>query len=308
MAVNTQLRQGFEGLGVPTLTDMTRSSYTLAMAQPRRILGDDGSPNVDHAVELVERAAALGADLICFPEFSPGPIDLDLPTYDAAPALAAAAGAGAVNVVWSRNEACEDGLNRLVVYVIGRDGSQVLRYERTHPATIPAAESRGILTSPGEVFGNFELDGVPMGIVVCSEMWTPEVARIVALRGAEVILSPAGGGFTTLTRNWQIINQARAIENLCYVGLTNNLFGEELGAAMITGPEHPLAFAGRDELVMATLDLDRVRWLRDHDDSMAEPKTFDSIPGLLRARRPELYADLVAPQTDAYDYATGGSA
>lgn len=284
---------------------MTRSSYTLAMAQPRRILGDDGSPNVDHAVELVAQAVAAGADLVCFPEFSPGPIDLALASYDAAPALAAAAKAGEINVVWSRNEVCEDGLNRLVVYVVGRDGGTVLRYERTHPATVPAEETRGALTSPADVFGNFELDGVPMGIVVCSEMWTPEVPRIVALRGAEVILSPAGGGFTSLTRNWQIINQARAIENLCYVGLTNNLWGHEQGAAMIAGPEHVLAQAGRRELVVATIDLDRVRWLRAHDDSMLEPKPFDSIPGLLRARRPELYADLVAPQPDAYDYATG---
>ena len=38
---------------------------------------------------------------------------------------------------------------------------------------------------------------------------------------------------------------------------------------------------------------------------MAEPKPFTSIPGLLRARRPELYADLVAPQHDAFDYVDG---
>ena len=66
--------------------------------------------------------------------------------------------------------------------------------------------------------------------------------------------------------------------------------------------------AGRRELVCADLDLERLRWLRDNDDSMADPKTFDSIPGLLRARRPELYAELAAPQADAYDYANGGPA
>lgn len=283
---------------------MTRSTYTLAMAQPRRIAGTDGTPNVDHAVTLVDQAAAAGADLVCFPEFSPGPVRGTDAFYDAGPAMSAAAKAQNLNVVWSRTELCEDDKYRLVVYVVGRDGSTVLRYERTHPATIAVAED-GVLTSPGQSFGTFEIDGLSMGIVVCSEMWTPEVARIVALRGAEIILSPAGGGFTSLTRNWQIINQARAIENLCYVGLTNNLWGQEQGAAMITGPEHPLAFAGRRELVVAILDLERVRWLRSHDDSMVEPKPFDSIPGLLRARRPELYGELVAPQPDAFDYANG---
>lgn len=288
---------------------MTRSSYTLAMAQPRHVAGTgggtDGGPNVDHAARLVARAAAAGADLVCFPEFSPGPVSRRDDFYDAGPAMAAAAKEDNLNVVWSRTERCEDDLYRLVVFVVDRTGATVYRYERTHPATIPLNEPRGGLISPSDRFANFELDGVPMGIVVCSEMWTPEVPRIVALRGAQVILSPAGGGFTTLTRNWQIINQARAIENLCYVGLTNNLWGDEQGAAMITGPEHPLAFAGRAELVVATLDLDRIRWLRDRDDSLIEPKPFESIPGLLRARRPELYGDLVAPQADAFPYETG---
>lgn len=284
-----------------SVTGMTRSSSTLAMAQPLRREG--GVPNVDHAAELVARAAAEGADLVCFPEFSPGPVRPDDEFYDAAPQMAQAAKEHGINVVWSLTEPCDDGKHRLVVYVVGREGQTLLRYERTHPATIPVAES-GLIT-PGNEFANLTIDGLPMGIVVCSEMWTPEVARIVALRGAEIILSPAGGGFTSLTRNWQLIVRARAIENQCYVGLTNNLWGVEQGAAMITGPEHPLAFAGRNELVVATLDLERLRWLRSHDDSMVSPKPFDSIPGLLRARRPEMYGDLVAPQPDAFDYEVG---
>ena len=285
---------------------MSRTSYTLAMAQPRRIPGPDGSPNVDHAVQLVVEAAGAGADLVCFPEFSPGPVRVADTFYDAGPQMAQAAKAHDINVVWSRTERCEDDLNRLCVYVVDRNGATVLRYERTHPATIPSSEDgEGELVSPADHFGTFEIDGVMMGIVVCSEMWTPEVARVVALRGAELILSPAGGGFTTLTRNWLMVNQVRAIENVCYVGLTNNLWGDEQGAAMITGPEHPVAFAGRRELVVGDLDLERLRWLRGNDDSMVDPKPFDSIPGLLRARRPELYDELVAPQDDAFDYSIG---
>lgn len=290
----------------PTSAALPPTSYRLAVAQPRRIAGTDGSPNVDHAVGLVAEAAAAGADLVCFPEFSPGPVRAKDEFYDATPAMSAAASAGSINVVWSRTELCDDGLNRLCVYVVDRTGETLLRYERTHPATIPATDrGEGELVSPADHFANFELDGIPMGIVVCSEMWTPEVARIVALRGAEIILSPAGGGFTTLTRNWQMVNQVRAIENVCYVALTNNLWGEEQGAAMITGPEHPVVHAGRKELAVGDIDLERLRWLRTHDDSMADPKPFDSIPGLLRARRPELYGDLVAPQADAFDYVNG---
>ena len=62
--------------------------------------------------------------------------------------------------------------------------------------------------------------------------------------------------------------------------------------------------SGTEELLLATLDLDRVEWLRSHDDSMVEPKAFSSIPGLLRARRPELYEELVKPGPDLYDFHT----
>lgn len=281
------------------------SSYTVAIAQPRHRRGADVRPNVKHAAELVERAGRAGADLICFPEFSPGPVRSVDPFFDAAPTMANAARTAGLNVVWSRTERCEDGRARLCVYVVDRRGDTVFRYARTHPATIPPAETGDEWIWPGDDFANFVLDDVPMGIAVCSEMWTPEVPRILALRGAELILSPAGGGFTSLTQNWQLVNRVRAIENLCYVALTNNLWGDEAGAAMIAGPEHPVVFAGRAELAVGVLDLDRLRWLRAHDDSILEPKPFDSIPGLLRARRPELYGDLVAPMPDAFDYRGG---
>jgi predicted amidohydrolase len=143
-------------------------------------------------------------------------------------------------------------------------------------------------------------------VVVCSELWVPEPTRVLALRGAELVLSPAGGGFTTLTENWQLITRARAIENNMYVALTNNLWSDERGAAMVAGPEHVVASSGYEELVTATLDLTRVRWLRERDDSIVEPKPFASIPGLTRYRRPELYGDLVAPGDD-YDFRTDRS-
>lgn len=284
---------------------MSRDTYTLAVAQPRTAPPPDESPNVAHAVELIEQAAQAGAEFVLFPEGYPGPWRSECGAFDAAEEISAAAVKSTIAVCWARNELCTDGKIRLVVYVTDKDGSAVLRYERAHPATLDPAESGGRIISPGPQLGYFEMDGVPFGIVVCSELWIPETTRVLALRGAEIILSPAGGGFTSLTRNWGLIAEVRAIENHAYVALTNNLYGTEQGAAMITGPEHPLALAGRGELAVAPLDLARARWLRDRDDSLAEPKSFDSIPGLLRARRPELYGELSAPRADSFDYERG---
>ena len=42
------------------------------------------------------------------------------------------------------------------------------------------------------------------------------------------------------------------------------------------------------------------------DDSMREPEQFDSLPGLLRARQPELYGELSRRVDGLYDYEAGG--
>ena len=215
---------------------MAAGSLRLAVAQPRTVVDPDAEVNVARAVELAARASDLGADLILFPEGYPGPV-LGKPrdTYEAAEAMAAAAADHRISVCWSRMESCADGNYRLVVYAVDRGGRQLLRYERAHPATLPPDETR-VWVAPGPDLALFEIGGVRTGIVVCSELWIPEPTRVLALRGAQVILSPAGGGFTSLTDNWQTIVRARAMENLCYVAMTNNIWRDEVGAAMIAGP------------------------------------------------------------------------
>ena len=283
---------------------MASGTLRLAVAQPRTVVEPDAEVNVARAVELAARAATLGADLILFPEGYPGPV-LTKPKddYEAGPSMESAAADHAVAICWSRMERCDDGNYRLVVYVVDDNGRQVIRYERAHPATLPPDEAR-VWVAPGDSLAFLQLDGVGVGIVVCSELWIPEPTRVLALQGAEIILSPAGGGFTSLTENWQTVVRARAIENLCYVAMTNNIWRDEVGAAMIAGPEYVAVSSGTEELLLATLDLDRVEWLRSRDDSMVEPKGFSSIPGLLRARRPELYEELVKPGSDLYDFHT----
>lgn len=283
---------------------MTPDSFTLAIAQPVAVFDGDPSDNIGIAEDLVARAAAEGAALVLFPEGFPGPgLRSPLADYDAAPAMTAAARRHGIAVCWSRMERCVDDVFRLVVYVVDADGHQLQRYERSHPATIPPREEQGVWTAPGPILPEpFHIDGVPMAVVVCSELWVPEPSRVQAVRGAEVILSPAGGGFTTLTENWQVLVRARAIENLCHVAMTNNRWADEQGAAMIAGPERVLCSSGTADLQVARLDLARARWLRDNDDSIVEPKPFSSIPGLVRARRPELYGSLVAPADDLFAY------
>jgi len=275
----------------------------LVMVQPRIIVEPDPERNVEKAISYIESASKGNADLVLFPEGYPGPI-LRKPKlfYEAAPRINEAAKEHKVAVCWSRMEHCADGHFRLVAYVIDSSGTQILRYPRAHTATLPLRETK-VWVAPGDKGPPlFSLNGVPMSVVVCSELWIPEYTRVAAICGAEVILSPAGGGFTSLKENWEIIARARAIENLCYLALTNNIWGNEVGSAMISGPEKIEAASGTEEMIFGSIDLERVRWLRSRDDSISEPKPFASIPGLLRARRPELFKELTRSQEHLFDY------
>jgi len=274
----------------------------LAVAQPPARAGEPEEAKLADTLVTIDDAGAAGVDLLLFPESYPGPIRAES-SLDAGEAIAAAAADAGSALCWGRIERGNDGHYRTVAYVIDGDGAELLRYERSHPATGDVhALLSGEPMAPGDGLALVNVAGVRAGIVICSELWLPEVARSLAVAGAEVILAPAGGAFHRVAPNWRLIARARAIENQLHLGLTQALFGEEEGSALIAGPERVLAASSEPGLLIADCDLERARWLRSEDDSMREPKEFDSLPGLLRARRPELYEGLSRRDDDLYDY------
>lgn len=302
-------QRGPDGADASKAQARARSTLVVAVAQPQVISPPHAADQVHRAVAAMHEAARLGAELLLFPEGYPGPLRVG-EDYDPAVPLAEAAAATGCAVCWSRIETDANGRFHLVVYVIGGDGRQLGRYLRAHPATGDVHQTlSGTAIAPGPALADLvEVAGVPVGLLVCSELWLPEAARVLTVRGAELLLAPAGGAFGPLARNWQAIARARAIENQCYLALTQGLFGEEPGLAMIAGPEDDVAALAGEGMLVAQLDLQRARWLRTTDDSMAEPKPFRSLPGLLRARRPGLYAELAAPADGLYDYQAAATA
>lgn len=280
----------------------------VAVAQPRLEPGEPEQGKVAVAADMLAEAADDGARLLLFPEGFPGPLRGDS-AYDAAPRMAEAAARSGCAVCWSRIERDEAGSWRLVAYVHDRCGAEALRYERAHPATGDVHPVlSGVSLAPGAEFAVADVDGVSVGVMVCSELWLPEVSRVLALRGAELLLAPAGGGFHRVAPNWMLLAQARAIENECHLALTQHLIGDERGAALVAGPEGVLASSEDEGVLSCEIDLARARWLRSIDDSMQEPKPFAALPGLLRARRPGLYSELAEPAPGLYDYEAAAAA
>lgn len=280
----------------------------IALVQPVTRF-DPGSfdENVANAQDYVRAAASAGADLVVFPETYPGqwrePIHR-VPVDD----LKEVARQERVYVVAGFAEPVDDEGRRCYnsLALLGPDGAEVGRYRRTTPNHAPwiykGSEYWDFDWVPSEELPVFRTDLGCIGLLVCSEIYAPELSRILALKGAEVILSPAGlsgpqyhgGGVGgSLYDTWRILAQARAIENLAYTGLCANLpHSDGLGLCMVSSPEGVVLDAQGEGVHRASLDLERIRWLREQQDGLVDgPAPWGAKPGALRDWRRQAVLD-----------------
>lgn len=183
--------------------------------------------NIEHAVGYVERCVEdTGAELVVLPEsvttgFTPGcsPEELwdlltGLPGAPAEP-FQETAGRLGVHLVWGTYER---GEQRGVVYnsavLAGPDGGILGVYRKTHPFCTEL-RSRGGWVTPGDDVCVVETDLGRIGLIICFDGDYPELSRISAVRGAEVIVRPSA-----LLRSadlWELTNRARAYDNHVFV-------------------------------------------------------------------------------------------
>jgi predicted amidohydrolase len=175
-------------------------------------------------------------------------------------------------------------LNKLLVF---DGGTLVAEQAKLHP--MPTEERWGIRPWPELVVAPWR--DLRLGALVCADVLHPEAARILALRGAEVVLVPVMSyqkprDETREARRAMFL--ARAYDNACFVlkaGSVARLAGGQLvGRSLIAAPWGMLA-ESKDELaeevLVADLDLDRVREERKRSLSLGR-------------RQPEAYGPLVA--------------
>jgi predicted amidohydrolase len=290
---------------------------------------------LEEALGHIEEAGRMGVDLLVFPETYPGPTTHEV-RYDAIGPISEAAAAAGVGVVAGTTEEVPgaDGTYYVSAVVIGADGHEVGRYRRTHPRSEVYAGIFGngpfwhIDYQAADELPVFDMGWGVLAVSICSECFVPEVARAMALQGAEVCVFPTGVliddfGFTD---NWRTMVRARAIENIMYTATTMNLFPDEMrqaacsgelapsdpetglnrGHAMIAGPEAVLATSPDHGILATDLDLARLRRMRsepEFPEGVVIPPPFASLPSVLDLRRPELVDLAVAGQP-----ATSGAA
>ena len=269
----------------------------IAVVQPITHRPPDDAKNVPDAVAYVEQAAAGGADLVTFPESYPGPWRMPA-TFDPGPEMAAAAKHSGIYVQYGSLEPLDDAARTAYdTLVLADPAGELSTYRRTHPPG-PWIYTGGaywdFMYVAADDFPVFETRAAEVGLAMCSEVYMPEVARALCLRGAEVLFMPAGVDKKKLWATWRHLIWARAIENLAIVVTTQNLFSEsERGLAMVATPEEIVFESTRPGIFFVDVDVEAVRAMRADIDVNGSWERLGVKAGVLTQwQRPEMYSKL----------------
>ena len=226
-------------------------AFTAAAVQIAPVAGplspDVVNANIEKCVDWLTRCVeATGAELVVLPEsattgFTPdcSPEELwdlvsELPGPVIAPIQAAAAALGVHVCVGTY----ERGQGRGMVYnssaLIGPDGSLLGVYRKTHPYCTEIL-SRGGWVTPGDDVCVVDTDLGKIGMIICFDGDYPEVTRIQAVRGAEILCRPPA-----LLRSadiWELTSRARAYDNHVYV-IGANATGFDPAGVLYFGNSH----------------------------------------------------------------------
>jgi predicted amidohydrolase len=212
----------------------------------------------------IAAAGKLGVDLLCLGEgisvVSTGKSYTEVaetipgPTSEALGEAARKARMYVVAGIYER----EGALVYNTALLIDRDGKVVGKYRKTH---LPESEVLAGLT-PGSSYPVFKTDFGTVGIEICYDNFFPEVARNLALNGAEIILLPIWGDLRSQEYAWDVVARARAIDNAVY--LVASIYSNR--RSLIINPEGRILAdtASEEGLVTADINLDSrtfERWL-----------------------------------------------
>src|SRR6266481_8990281 len=289
----------------------------IAAVQPPTLAGAEEHRNAAQACAFIDEAAAAGAAYVVFPEGYPGPYSGPMEN-DALDRVRERARA---RRVWVSAGCLEQGalpdtyhISHVLIDDQGEIRARYRRVQPNHPVFNAYLMGGRHHVLPGDELMTVDAPFGRIGLLICSELFVPELSRILMLRGADLVVAPGGGVHgptrTRLQETWRAVARARAAENLLYVAVTQNLFGgSRQGRGCIASPERMLAQRHDPGLILADLDLARLQALRSHyyDEEILSPperqeEVFFCRPGQSHDRRPELYGELTQPQGDAFAY------
>lgn len=248
----------------------------------------DREANLEKAEAALRKAAANGAKLVCFPEsFDLGYNNTKLPEMVAyvrsgeSPTLhkmCSLAKELQVHILVPMFWKNQDGKIENRAFLVDDEGSILGGYSKTHLT----ADERPHLVR-GDVYPVFDTKLGKIGIAVCYDICFPEVSRMLALKGAQVILVPAAWRSSKYYKQWWNIDlSSRALDDLVYtvgINMTGSANENETfaGCSQICDPTgEKLCYCAQDEMILyGQIDLCRISAEREENCVLSDRQPLD---------------------------------
>jgi len=263
-------------------------------------------------VSLIQKAAQQGAQLVVLQELHQDRyfcVNEDVACFDLASNWEAdiafwsgIAKENNVVLVTSLFERRSAGLYHNTAVVFEKDGTVAGKYRKMHIPDDPGFYEKFYFT-PGDMgYNPIQTSVGKLGVLVCWDQWYPEAARLMALKGAEMLIYPTAIGWFDEDMEdekrrqcdaWETIQRGHAIANGLPV-ISVNRIGKEAdnhgvldgirfwGNSFVAGPQGEIivrASHDQEEVLIVDVDLQRGEHVR-------------RIWPFLRDRRIETYGDL----------------
>ena len=271
--------------------------------------------NIAKAEKMVREAAAKGAQVILLPELFEREYFCQQRRYDfykyalpvdENPAVKAARKlTKELNVVLPISFYEKDGnvLYNSLAW-IDADGSLLGVYRKTHIPDDHFYQEKFYFTPGNTGFMVFDTKYGRLGAGICWDQWFPETARVLALKGAEIIFYPTAIGSEPILEtdsmpHWRRCMQGHSASNLVPVVAANRIGKEDVEPCEENaGLKSSLIFYGSSFITDETGELIQSA-SRDREEILIQSFDLDQIAenrlswGLFRDRRPEMYKDIV---------------
>jgi agmatine deiminase len=270
---------------------------------------EDPNRNLKEAIEKAMGAISRGAQIIClselfrtvyFPQTEHAEASCFAETIpgestDAFSALAKKH--GVVIIVPLFEKAAKDHYYNSVA-VINADGKLMPAYRKMHIPHDPLFYEKNYFRDGDRDFLVYDTRYAKIAVLICYDQWFPEAARIVALKGADIIFYPTAIGWMAgegmppegdWHDAWETVQRGHAIANGVHVAAVNRV-GQE-GELLFWGSSFVCDSFGQvlkrashkdEEVLVVEIDLDKNREIQEGW-------------GFFRNRRPETYGVLIEP-------------
>ena len=171
--------------------------------------------------------------------------------------------------------------------VVLRDGQVLTTYRKLHLYDAFTTRESDNVTAADVLPDLFYIRGFAVGLMTCFDVRFPEMARLLAVRGADVLVLPAAWVRGPLKEHhWRTLVTARALENTVYLVASAECGPRNIGQSVIVDPLGvPIAQAGEEPAVItATISAERLATARKQLPVLAN-RRFDVHPAPLTHAR-----------------------